>query len=204
MLIKLKAYILRPVWILIIPALIHWIASGFQLYPVDTRLTLYFHSGIIILLAHGIQLPGRLLYSKILVGLVLTLYLMVPSLEKSWENFKEPRYGEHIRPVLESVSRSLEPEDLVYVYCSSIPAYLYYEPIIFQNKVKSVYGKKLDDPEAFRKQVAKLSGRTWFVFSHPVPAEGIEHIALHIESLNLPKLQEFIAPNARSFLVQLP
>ena len=83
-------FLKKPVWILIIPALIHWIASGFELYPVDTRLTLYYHSGIIILLAHGIQLPARLLYSKILVGLVFTLYLMVPSLERSWENLGNP------------------------------------------------------------------------------------------------------------------
>ncbi len=30
-----------PVWILFFPAVIHYIASGFELYPVDTRLTLY-------------------------------------------------------------------------------------------------------------------------------------------------------------------
>ncbi len=129
---------------------------------------------------------------------------MFPSLQKSWEEFKEPRFGEHIRPVLQSIAEAHETEDLIYVYCSSVPAFQYYEPLIFPAEIRRRYGKKLDKPERFWSEVKLLTGRTWFVFSHPSPPEGIEYIEEHVESLKLPKLAEFSAPGARAFLVQLP
>ena len=79
-----------------------------------------------------------------------------------------------------------------------------YENIIFPEGVNSVYGKNLDNPETFRSQVKELSGRTWFVFSHPEPAEGIEYIEEYVESLKLLNLREFSSPGASAFLVQLP
>ena len=191
--------------LLFIPVILHLALSSFKMYPWETRIFLYTLPFILIYIAIGIYSISSAMHSRILL-IILTFLIINKSLQFDIRQWKNPRRNEHLRPVVELVESRLDTKDKIYVHSSAIPAFRYYEPIIFNDaaNVTVIQGKKLDVPGEFENQLSTLNGRIWFIFSHPYPPLGIKMIDSLIAWRNLPVLDSIYDESARAILVNVP
>ena len=170
---------------LIFPVPIALILSAFQRYPFMHRFLLFLLPFAMLLMAEGI----RFIYSMvsrwrrdlagvlIAVPILLTLWLIVPV--TSWY-FTYPAMGADIKPVMQYVSENRHPEDIVYVYYGSAPAFDYYESFYGLDHGNVIVGfETLHRKLALRRfyeDVDALRGneRVWFIFSDIVDCGGCE------------------------------
>ncbi len=98
---------------------------------------------------------------------MLLVLVLVGTAWQTLDLFRRPLRYEQLDPVLEQLRGEIRPGDRVYVYYSAVPAYNFYT----RDRtlpVEPVRGEeRLDDPSAFRADLAKLHGRVWVVYSHP-------------------------------------
>ena len=101
--------------------------------------------------------------------------------------------GENIRPVLEYVAENRRPDDIVYIFYKTDPAYHYYAPFYgldTGNIMVGVYDpRKRVALQNFEDDVDRLIGksRVWFIFSgiiDCVDCEGEDTQAYYLEHIN--------------------
>ena len=169
----------RKIALLIIsPFVVAVIASALQRYPLKNRFMLFLIPFALLLMTEGFRAIYRLLakwrpdfavlFSGILV--LAVIWQVVPNTyEKAVSGQKDD-----IRPVLAYVAQNRLPDDIVYVFYKTDPAFHYYAPFYGLEKGNIVVG--VNDPrkrvalQNFEDDVDKLVGnkRVWFVFSEVV------------------------------------
>jgi len=170
---------------LIFPVLVALILSALQRYPFMHRFLLFLLPYAMLLMAEGIRFiyfmvsrwSRGLAFGVIAVPIVVTLWLLVPV--TSWY-FRYPSMGADIKPVMQYVSENRHPEDIVYVYYGSAPAFDYYASFYGLDHGNVIVGfETLHRKLALRRfyeDVDALGGnkRVWFIFSDIVDCGGCE------------------------------
>lgn len=174
------------------------VASAFQKYPLAYRFMLFLIPLVFLLVAEG---TWRIYWlaakwrrdAAILVAILPVAAMLWYSLPFTLERLLSPQMTSDIRPVMQYIGERRQKDDIVYVYYSSVPAFLYYAPRYHLDS-----GNVQFQPEEIRKKVAlqdffegveSLLGneRVWFVFSDIVDCAGCEgdRRDYFVESLNI-------------------
>ncbi len=215
------------------PILVAWVLSNRQIYPFEGRLILYLAPILCVGVGAGAwELVERTRETSRVVGAAFLVMLLALPLDASVARLRNPRLREEIRPVLEHVSRQIEPGDSIYVYYGAQYAYRYYsdrlglpDEIELDSFVISPSGTTTRSSLAPTRRVAlgpssrrdwkvyiddlqRLNdrGRVWFVFSHVWALLGIDEqelILFHLDHLGARRLDEIREPGAAAFLYDL-
>jgi hypothetical protein len=115
-----------PAALLLAPLLFTLLASGLQRYPFGDRMVLFLVPAMLLVIAVGAEFIRC--RSVPLVGLtVLGLLFFAPALGSAGK-LLEPDKGEQIEPLLAHLREHRRDGDLVYVYTSAWPGYVYHGP----------------------------------------------------------------------------
>ena len=162
--------------LLILPALIVLIASGFEAYPLKDRFMLFLIPFFLLILSEGLR--GIYLFAAqwshplglVLAGLAIALLIWHPG--STLDQFFLTTRGSDVRPVIQYVGKHRTPDETVYVFHAGDSAFQYYAPLYGLNTGQIIVGissprKKLV-LEGFYDDVESLQGedRVWFIFSN--------------------------------------
>jgi hypothetical protein len=105
-------------------------ASALRLYPLGGRFSLFFVPLLILLISQSIDELERRLHvthnwSK-LVALLIGAYLLYTPVTESFNNFINPKYYEHIRPSMATLSENWQAGDRLFVSNGAAPAFRFY------------------------------------------------------------------------------
>lgn len=106
---------------------------------------------------------------------------------------------ENIHPVVKELKRSLQPDDIIYVYCGAVPAFGYYWKKEKHQWVRG--GSHRDDPDQYLseiKEVLKTNRPVWLVFSHTHKDES-EKIVYYVGALRELRLVVDVSPSVRLY-----
>lgn len=160
------------------PFVVAVIASALQRYPLKNRFMLFLIPFALLLMAEGFRAIYRLLakwkpdFAALFSGILVlaVIWQVVPN------TYKRAISGQKddIRPVLAYVAKNRLPDDIVYVFYKTDPAFHYYAPFYGLETGNIVVG--VDDPrkrvalQNFEDDIDKLVGnkRVWFLFSEVV------------------------------------
>jgi len=186
------------------------IASGLWLYPLGGRLSLFLAPLVIVLISqsmdalqHGSRLPYKLdTVFAILVG----VYLLYSPTVESIYNFINPKYFEHIRPLMTTLSENWKESDVLFVSNGAAPAFRFYADryglgnVDYQTSEASDYLK----PENIVRYLQTLDGnpRVWFLITHVHETKGYNEKEFLLSSLDaMGKLKrEFRSPGTSVYL----
>lgn len=185
-------------------------ASALRLYPVFERMILF-------LVPIGLLLVGKAMeafYQRVrrfdLLGIVTILflsgYLLYGPFVTSLQNFREPKYFEHIRPSLETLRDSWKDGDALFVSSGALPAFRFYAPFYGLENVNYEFGKREDyrEPANILRQIDSLKGkpRVWILFSHVYQMGNFNEKDFVLKTLNQmgEKKREFRVPGTSVFL----
>ena len=167
-------------------------ASVIGKYPFSTRLSLYLIPFAILLIVKGLQI---LFQRKVtIIYVILTLFLLIPSLYSLQDHIRHPRQRGEIKPLLLHLYAHRKPGDHVYIYSSASHAVKYYrrhdEPetdfFHYGTSSKNDRSKYIDDIDTMKKWQ-----RVWFLFSLTYYNKDEEAFFLaHIDGVLIEKRQE--------------
>jgi 4-amino-4-deoxy-L-arabinose transferase-like glycosyltransferase len=209
--------ILRRKWtiglVLILIIISTFIATGFRKYSFVGRLILFLVPIIFILIAEGIERIRSIMvnYSQLVASftaVALTLLLLAQPVIIAIDKLQNPTIREHIRPIVEYVSRNRYNSDVIYVHHGSRPALKYYAPFYGFNESDYRVGvRAIDEPIQYWKDIDTLKGkdRVWFIFGHHLSKDKIDERLYYLIHLNKigKKIDEFTAPGAAVYLYDL-
>ena len=165
--IKKKEYKLL---VLVLPALIHLIASIFNIYPFGARFTLYTASGTIIYFVYGIYYFAlRIKGGQIIIGIAFLIMLSWPIRLSA-----KPITKQEIREPMQFINNQLHKNDIVYVQYGSKWAFDFYKDKIMDSGIEIVYGTWIrSDLSRFDRELEQFenSNRIWILFSNYYPEE---------------------------------
>lgn len=162
---------------LLLPIFIHLLLSAFQMYPFHTRLVLYLYPLVMILIANGIIITAieirRRSMRPVLSYLFLAGMLAVfpPVLLKTY-----PVERAEIKQSLAYLEDNSTAGQDIYVYYRGYTSFRYYQEIGFvktQSRIVKGSNKILDD-KGFYKELERVPGQAWFLFTHAKPLENGE------------------------------
>ncbi len=157
-------------WLGILPWGAAVTAATLHRYPFQGRPLLFLFPVTFLLIAKGAEClwEGRPSGERRLSAAVLALWLgFYPSI-LSWRQFREPSGYAEIKPVMAYLARHRRPDDLVYVYRSSYPAFRYYARAYGLDAGRFVLEEDRPyPPEVYAAALRRLrgEGRVWFLFS---------------------------------------
>jgi hypothetical protein len=205
-------------WIglLFFPFLIALIVSGFRFYPFSQRMLLYALPAVIIILAEGLQyLRRRTIPLSPAIGLILmALVFLKPAADTARYLLTGPPYRTHhmeeIKPVLSFIQMNRRPDDTIYLYYSSAPAFHYYSAQFGLDDMPTVFsGYYREDWTRYVSRIGELDGskRIWFLFSHVwhVRRQGQgeeDYIVTYLDKVGK-KLAQFKSRGASVYLYNL-
>jgi hypothetical protein len=150
------------------------VASAVRLYPLGGRLSLFLAPLVLILISHAVDaLEHRFhaLYgwSK-LIALFVGAYLLYVPVSESLSNFSNPKYFEHIRPSMATLSENWREGDALFVSYGAVPAFRFYADryglgdVAYQTSGAADYLK----PEDIVSHLRALDGnsRVWVLVTH--------------------------------------
>ena len=164
--------------LVILPFVVAVIASALQRYPLKDRFMLFLIPFALLLIAEGFRgiywlvAKWRSDFAAIFSGLLVlaVIWQIVPlTYQMAISGYKDD-----IRPVIAYVARNRLPDDVVYVFQRTDPAFHYYAPFYgldTGNIVIGVYSpRKRVAIQNFEDDVDRLVGnkRVWFIFSEVV------------------------------------
>ena len=200
-----------------LPAFFALIASALQEYPLKDRFMLFLVPFLLLLISEGL---GRIFIStaKWNRGLAVVLSVL-PAIVLIWppgttldQFFLTTRVPE-VRAVIQYVAENRMPDDIVYVYHGTDPAFHYYAPFYGLNTEDIIVG--FDTPRKrvalhrFFDDVEELKGkeRVWFIFSDIVDCGNCDGDmqAFYVDYLNEfgVMLDQFNASGANAYLYDL-
>lgn len=144
-------------------------SSVFHLYPITTgiheihsRLVLFTIPSAFMLIAVGIIRFSKLSPKPMLVTVLFGVLLMLPLANNMfpWPDFMR----QEMRPLVAFLSQRLSPDDTVYVYGASVPAFSFYT----RNKPIPYIKGSTVDPAGLSKDLKQVMGgkRIWAIISH--------------------------------------
>jgi hypothetical protein len=203
--------------------LVMWVAPGAltllaavaRLYPVEGRLVLFIVPTIYLLVADGVEeIRARARPGGALVYATLLTLLLLHPVAGALDGLEHPRYSEQIAPILQHVSASRRPGDVVYLYYGSQYAARYYLEVdrisladgpaaellapattgsgwyapALLSRPPSFFvgsGSRESGPE-YGRELDSLAGlsRVWIIFSHVNIWGGVDERRLFLEHLN--------------------
>ncbi len=167
-----------------LPALIVLIACALQKYPLKDRFMLFLVPFMLLLISEGLRwmysFTAKWNRSLALILCSLPVILLVWPPGTTLDEFFLTTRGSDVRPVIQYVAENRTPDDIVYVYHASDPAFHYYAPLYGLDTGKVLVG--FDTPrkrlalERFFDDVDELRGhnRVWFIFSDISDCGGCE------------------------------
>ena len=203
-------------FLLLSPALLALIASGFHKYPFGGRLTLFLVPAVLLLMAEGAELlrsaAGATLPGA--GGVLIALLFLDPGvydlhhLAKPHTEIAQPgiMFPEEIKPVMAYVEKHKQPGDLVYVFYGSEPAFDYYaERDGFPRNNVVIGSASGNEPRTYEAELDPLGGRrVWIVLSHihGVGAQDSKYLEFYLDQQGQ-RLDSFAAAGAETDLYDL-
>ena len=186
------------------------IASGIWLYPLGGRLSLFLAPLIIILISqsvdalqHGNGVPYKL--GKVFATMIGIYLLYSPTVESIY-NFITPKYFEHIRPSMATLSENWKEDDALFVSNGAAPAFLFYADryglgdVDYQTSDASDYLK----PENIILRLQTLDGnpRVWILITHVYETKDYNEKDFILSSLDAfgKMKREFRSPGTSVYL----
>jgi hypothetical protein len=166
-----KNYLL--VYLLTAPIAIHLVLSALQLYPFDLRLILYQLPLYCIVLAHGLYELSVLIGKKRMLTPLLCVLLIILFAGKVLQSM--PMKVEEMRPLLARMNAAVRPNESVYIYTFSEPAFIYYNQTdrVHLGNAPLIRGDlHSDDLPALAGQLQQVKGHVWLLFAHVHPTDG--------------------------------
>lgn len=143
------------------------IASMLGAYPIIDRLVVFILPIFFLLISKGIEEFSLNLSGKnIIIIFLLIILIFFQPLAQSSKSLLVPRYKEETRPMIEYYQNNKAKEDKIYVYYSTVPAFLYYTRETKEGFIEGVRSR--EDQEKYLDELESLDGegRIWFIFSH--------------------------------------
>jgi len=155
---------------LILTFLATFLAGALQKYPLAERMLLFSTPIFFLLFGAGLDALSSLIKPKKLsfsITLLLAVYLLYSPFSASFAKLKNPLYREHIRPSMEYIKDHLKEDDQIYIYYYAEPAFLFYLPKYHLEEINYfIGGEHQENPDNYLKEINKLEGRVWFLFTH--------------------------------------
>ena len=186
------------------------IAAALQLYPVFERMVLFLVPVGLILLGKTVvalhQSLHRYRFAGAIPVLLLAGFLLYGPVVTSLQSFIEPKYFEHIRPIMENLRDSWKDGDGLYVSYGALPAFRYYVPFYGLENIPYESGRREDyrNPQTILSQFDSLNGqpRVWILLSHVYEKGDFnekDFILNHLDQIGQLR-REFRAPGTSVFL----
>lgn len=150
------------------------IASALQLYPLGGRLSLFLVPLVILLIGQSIdaleyRFNARYNWSKLVALFVGACLLYAPASE-SFSNFINPKYFEHIRPSMATLSKNWSEGDILFVSYGAVPAFRFYADRYGLGEVAYRTNEAADylKPDTIMSDMKALDGspRVWVLVAH--------------------------------------
>ena len=203
--------------LVLLPGACTFLASALQKYPLKDRFMLFLIPFLLLWISEGLRRIFTLT-SKWNRGLAFTLaglpvILLIWPPGTTLDQFFSTTRGSDVRPVIQYVAKNRRPDDVIYVYHATDPAFHYYAPLYGLDTGEIIVG--FDTP---RKRVAlnrffddveglKENERVWFIFSDITDCGGCEGDmqAFYVDYLNEfgMVVDQFHAANANVYLYDL-
>jgi hypothetical protein len=158
----------KILFLLLLPSLLQLVLSGFKLYPFDLRLVLYQAGFFILILSVGVMHVTDLGIQKTKKQLIAWVPVIFPVILCIGLLKNYPFKVEEIKRSLGFIENNIQPNETIYVYYGSIPAFKYYiqtGKIDVKNQV--IYGNGYRGNE--RKYIDEIKSNKlpyWILFSH--------------------------------------
>ncbi|HEU4585234.1 MAG TPA: glycosyltransferase family 39 protein [Gemmatimonadaceae bacterium] len=192
--------------LLLAPLAFMLLASALRLYPVSYRLLLFTTPSLLLAVGAGAewllsiaralgtrraratgesrQEVGRASWPASAAAYAICAVLALLVARSAMTFVEIPFYREEIRPVVKYLAQHREPDDVVYVYYASAPAFQYYAQR--DGIPRSAYrlgSCSRNDWRQYLHEVDALRGRprVWFVMSHPFAKAGIREDSLFLQ-----------------------
>jgi hypothetical protein len=150
------------------------IASALRLYPLGGRLSLFLVPLVIILISQSIDTLEQRLNAQHnwgkLVAILVGIYLLYAPIDESISAFRNPKYFEHIRPSMATLSENWQPGDKLFVSNGAVPAFRFYADRYGLGDVdfKTSEATDYSDPDKIVSRLQALDGysRVWVLVTH--------------------------------------
>jgi hypothetical protein len=168
-------------------------AAALEKYPLGEKLLLFLVPAVYLLIAEGTA-RARTAVARVgirapvpLVALLAITLLAVPAAHAGRRLFRPDR-GEHIKPVLEYVSRRRLPSDRIYVYYAAMPAFRFYAGRYGLADGVVEGAKSRYEVERYKVDLDRLrsAGRAWIVFAHTCdwcPVDEERYFLVHLDGI---------------------
>jgi len=160
--------------VLLVVFIFSLIASALRVYPLGGRLSLFLVPLMIILIGqfinelHSVALePYKL---SMTLAILAGIYLFYSPANVSLHNFIRPKYFEHIRPSMATLSKNWMEGDVLFVSYGTVPAFRFYAERYGLGDVKYKTGEASDYQKpanlARRLQILDGNTRVWVLMTH--------------------------------------
>jgi len=201
---KIFACVLLTIFILSL------IAAGLQLYPLGGRLSLFLVPLLIILLSQSIDWLQTVLKTPYPIGKVIAtalgLYLLISPTSEAFQNFINPKYFEHIRPSMATLSENWQEGDTLFVSNGAVPAFRFYADryglgdVDYQTSVATDY----QNPDDIMHHLQSLDGnsRVWVLITHVYETKDFNEKDFLLSSFDMlgEHKREFKSPGTSVYL----
>jgi hypothetical protein len=196
--------------VLLLVFMLTLIASALRLYPLGGRLSLFLTPLMIILISHVVitleyHLRPQHKWST-LIALFVGVNLLYAPVSESLGNFINPKYFEHIRPSLATLSDQFLEGDALFVSNGAVPAFDFYADRYGLGNVDYLTSEVADyqEPEKIISHLRTLDGeaRVWVLITHVYEKKGFNEKDFLLSSLdNLGEhKREFRSPGTSVYL----
>lgn len=176
--------------LLTLPILFTLLASSLHMYPFHGRLILFLVPAMMIFIGEGMDRIFALASPKNrVVGVTLCLLLVLAAVKNSVPNVLIPERMEReaIKPVMTFLKKNYQPEDKIYLYYSSWPAFHYYTKQLHLEEMEYQKGKSNRYYwDGYVNELRELKGhsRVWVLFSHVYRNSGVDEEKFFLYFLN--------------------
>jgi Dolichyl-phosphate-mannose-protein mannosyltransferase len=191
-------------------ALVTLSASALGLYPVFERMILFLIPIGLILIGEAVaafsQRVQRFQFLGAFSIVLLADFLIYGPLVTSVQNFVEPKYFEHIRPTMETLSSAWKAGDALYVSYGALPAFRFYSPFYGLENISYEFGEREDyqNPQNILNELASFEDqpRVWILLSHVYEKGDFNERDFILKTLSQigEKKREFRVPGTSVFL----
>jgi hypothetical protein len=175
-------------FILMSPIFLTLLAAGFHKYPFTGRLILFIVPALLLFVAEGAeQIRCRTWGEAPIIGACLIGLLFFHPLLFSSYHLIKPRTREEIKPVMNYLKEQKREGDVLYVYHGARPAFGFYAPRFYLDKMSLVLGRSSEDNWGdYEKEIDKLRNhkRVWILFSHSQTLTGVDEKRLFLYLLD--------------------
>jgi len=196
-------------WLLVLPALLSLVASGFHKYPFEGRLLLFLVPGIVIFISAGFEfLSGDGSRARRVVSVIAVLVLLLPLTGIAGYRLFRPRQPEELRPVMRLLQTQYRSGDAVYLYYAAVNGFNYYcRQMDFQPDNVFLGVESRSDPTGYLHDLERMTDqpRVWVIFSHIAKWRSVDEEKIFLGYLDQlgQRLELYKAPGAAAYLYDL-